>query len=146
MKNNIAVPKHKNLQAVKSKDTKIELLLRKELWRRGLRYRKNVNSIFGRPDIVFTGKKIAVFCDSEFWHGYEWDKQKAKIKNNRNFWISKIERNMVRDKEVNEYLIAHGWKVIRFWGKQIQNDVAGCADTIENEIYNHTKITSSLKQ
>ena len=135
MNNNITVHKHKNLQAVKSKDTKIELLLRKELWKRGLRYRKNVNAIFGHPDIAFIGYKIAVFCDSEFWHGYDWEKQQSKIKSNREFWIPKIERNIARDKEVNEYLVSHGWKVIRFWGEQIQNNVAGCADIIENELY-----------
>ncbi len=133
---NITVHKHKNLQAVKSKDTKIELLLRKELWKRGLRYRKNVKTIFGHPDIAFIGYKVVVFCDSEFWHGYDWEKQQSRIKSNREFWIPKIERNIARDKEVNEYLVSHGWKVIRFWGKQIQNNVAGCADIIENEIYN----------
>lgn len=62
--------RHKNMQAVKSKDSKIELLLRQELWKRGLRYRKNTKSVFGHPDIAFIGKKVAVFCDSEFWHGY----------------------------------------------------------------------------
>ena len=126
--------KKKNMQAVKSKDSKIELLLRQELWSRGLRYRKNVKGVFGHPDIAFIGRKVAVFCDSEFWHGYDWERRKNDIKSNQEFWISKIERNMARDEEVNEHLASKGWKVLRFWGKQIQKDVAGCADIIEKEV------------
>lgn len=126
--------RHKNMQAVKSKDSKIELLLRRELWKRGLRYRKNTNSVFGHPDIAFIGKKVAVFCDSEFWHGYDWEKRKSDIKSNKDFWIKKIERNMARDKEVNDHLTSQGWKVLRFWGKQIEKDAAGCADIIVEEV------------
>ncbi len=126
--------RHRNMQSIKSKDSKIELLLRQELWKRGLRYRKNTKSVFGHPDIAFIGKKVAVFCDSEFWHGYDWERRKADIKSNKDFWISKIERNMARDEEVNDYLSAHGWKVLRFWGKQIEKDAAGCADIIEEEV------------
>lgn len=126
--------RHKNMQAVKSKDSKIEVLLRQELWKRGLKYRKNVKTVFGHPDIAFIGKKVAVFCDSEFWHGYDWTKRKSDIKSNQEFWISKIERNMARDEEVNEYLTSHGWIVLRFWGKQIQKDAVGCADIIEKEV------------
>ena len=126
--------RRKNMQAVKSKDSGIELMLRQELWKRGLRYRKNVKSVYGHPDIAFIGKKIAVFCDSEFWHGYDWKHRKSDIKSNKDFWITKIERNMARDKEVNFYLESHGWKVMRFWGKEIQRDAAGCADLIEEEV------------
>ena len=126
--------RHKNMQAVKSKDSKIEVLLRQELWTRGLKYRKNVKTVYGHPDIAFIGKKVAVFCDSEFWHGYDWAKRKSDIKSNQEFWISKIERNMERDKEVNNYLTSHGWVVLRFWGKQILKDAAGCADIIEAEV------------
>ena len=88
-----------NMQQVKNKDSKIEVLLRKELWSRGLHYRKNVNRIYGKPDIVFIGKKIAVFCDSEFWHGFDWDVKKHEIKSRQDFWIPKIERTIQRDKE-----------------------------------------------
>ena len=83
-----------NMKQVKNKDSKIEILLRKELWKRGLRYRKNTNKVFGHPDIAFIGKKIAVFCDSEFWHGFNWEDKKKEIKSNKEFWIKKIERNM----------------------------------------------------
>ncbi len=126
--------RHKNMQAIRSKDTRIELLLRQELWKRGLRYRKNAKKVFGHPDIAFIGKKIAVFCDSEFWHGFDWENKKSNIKSNKDFWILKIERNIARDEEVNEFLKSHGWTVLRFWGKEIQNDVVRCADVIEEEV------------
>ena len=122
------------MQQVKNKDSKIEVLLRKELWSRGLRYRKNVNRIYGKPDIVFIGKKIAVFCDSEFWHGYDWDNKKQEIKSRREFWIPKIERNMQRDLEVNEKLRSEGWIVLRFWGREITNHTEQCADQIEHAL------------
>lgn len=120
-----------NMQRVRSKDSKIELMLRKELWRRGLRYRKNVNGIEGKPDIVFLRKKVAVFCDSEFWHGYNWEERKDDFKSNRDFWIPKIERNMMRDTEVNAVLEYNGWIVLRFWGAEIKKNVTGCADIVE---------------
>ena len=120
-----------NMRQVKNKDSAIELALRKELWSRGLRYRKNVKSIFGKPDIAFIGKKIAVFCDSEFWHGYAWEIAQDEFKSRRDFWIPKIERNMQRDKEVNEKLRSEGWIVLRFWGKEIKRDVSACADIIQ---------------
>jgi DNA mismatch endonuclease Vsr len=126
--------RHKNMQAIKSKDSEIELLLRQELWARGLRYRKNAKSVFGHPDIAFIGKKVAVFCDSEFWHGYDWENRKNDIKSNKEFWISKIERNIARDEEVNDYLKSHGWKVLRFWGKDIKKNASDCADLIEKEV------------
>ena len=120
-----------NMKRIKNKGSEIELLLQKELWRRGLRYRKNVKGITGKPDIAFIGKKIAVFCDSEFWHGYDWGNRKKDFKSNREFWIPKIERNIRRDIEVTNELEAQGWIVIRFWGKEIKKNVSGCADEIE---------------
>ena len=108
-----------NMKQVKNKDSDIELMLRKELWSRGLRYRKNVTGIIGKPDIVFKTKKVAVFCDSEFWHGYDWAHYKKHIKSNRDYWIPKIEYNMQHDKKVNEQLKQMGWTVIRFWSKQV---------------------------
>lgn len=120
-----------NMKQVHSKDSKIELMLRHELWIRGLRYRKNVNHLTGHPDIAFIGKKIAVFCDSEFWHGYNWNQRKNDFKSRQDFWIPKIERNMARDIEVTEMLEADGWIVLRFWGNEIKKDVTACADRIE---------------
>ena len=125
---------HYNMSRVRCKDTKIEVALRKELWSRGLRYRKNVKTIPGKPDIAFIGKKVAVFCDSEFWHGYDWEIRKNDIKTRREFWIPKIERNMERDMEVNRILEEQGWIVLRFWGKQIQKNLHECADIIEETV------------
>ena len=127
--------RRKNMQAVKNKDSQIELLLRKELWSRGLRYRKNVNRIYGKPDIVFIGKKVAVFCDSEFWHGYNWEERKKDFKSHQEFWIPKIERNMERDAEVTAKLESEGWTVIRFWGNEIKKNTAQCADIIEKAVH-----------
>ena len=123
-----------NMQRVKNKDSEIELSLRKALWSMGLRYRKNVKSVFGHPDIAFIGKKIAVFCDSEFWHGYDWERRKNDFKVRQDFWLPKIERNMERDREVNKRLEAEGWIVIRFWGKEIKSDVNACAEKIKKAV------------
>ena len=126
--------RRKNMQAVKNKDSEIELLLRAELRNRGIRYRKNVRKIYGNPDIAFIGLKIAVFCDSEFWHGYDWENRKKDFKSNQDFWLKKIERNMQRDVEVNEKLTAEGWIVLRFWGKEIKKNTCACAEKIEKAI------------
>lgn len=128
MDNHTPEQRHRNMQAVKNKDSKIELMLRKELWSRGLHYRKNDKTVFGHPDLTFKGKKIAVFVDSEFWHGYDWENRKSDFKSHREFWIPKIERNMQRDIEVNDKLQNDGWTVIRFWGKEIKANVSACAD------------------
>ncbi len=132
MDNHTPEQRRKNMQAVKNKNSKIEILLREELWSRGLRYRKNSTKILGKPDIAFIGKKIAVFCDSEFWHGYDWEHKKDEIKTRREFWIPKIERNMHRDVEVTQGLEEQGWTVLRFWGKDIKRDVKACADIVQS--------------
>lgn len=119
MDRHTAEQRHKNMQAIRNKDSDIELLLRRELWKRGIRYRKNVKSVLGHPDIAFIGKRVAVFCDSEFWHGYDWENRKNDIHTRREFWIPKIERNIQRDIEVTEGLQNEGWIVLRFWGKDI---------------------------
>lgn len=119
---------------IRAKDSKIEVKLRKELWSRGMRYRKNVAKVMGKPDLAFIGKKVAVFCDSEFWHGYDWENRKAQIKTNKDFWIAKIERNMERDREVTDRLRNEGWIVLRFWGKEIMDETSRCADEIEQAV------------
>lgn len=126
--------RRKNMQAIKNKDSQIELLLRKELWKRGLRYQKNRTDIFGKPDIVFKGKKIAIFCDSEFWHGYNWEERKKDFKSHQEFWIPKIERNMERDIEVTNKLESEGWTVLRFWGNEIKKKTEKCANIIEKAV------------
>lgn len=122
------------MQAIKSKNTKEEILLSKALWHRGHRYRKNNKSVFGSPDLTFKKQKIAIFVDVEFFHGYNWEEKKGKINSNREYWIPKIERNIKRDKEVNQYLIANGWKVIRFWSTFIRKNLEDCIQIIEQEI------------
>jgi DNA mismatch endonuclease Vsr len=126
--------RRKNMQAVKSKGSKIEIMLAKEMWKKGLRYRKNDKSVFGKPDFTFKKYKIAVFCDSEFWHGKDWDKKKLEHKSNIKFWHQKIERNIQRDREVNVELLKNGWQVIRFWGKDIEKELLNCVIKIETEI------------
>ena len=122
--------RRKNMQAIKSQDTSIELRLRKALWARGVRYRKNYRKLIGRPDIVLTKYKIAIFCDSDYWHGYDWENRHQRIKSNREYWIPKIERNMARDKEVNEALARDGWTVLRFWEWQIRKQLNECVEEI----------------
>ena len=122
--------RRKNMQAVKSKGSKIEILLAKELFSIGYRYRKNDKTVFGKPDLTFKKLKIAVFVDSEFWHGKDWETRKNDHKSNKDFWITKIERNIERDKEVNQKLLADGWKVLRFWGKDISKNLRNCTDLI----------------
>ena len=123
-----------NMRRIKSKDTSIEIMLRKELWKRGFRYRKNAKDVFGKPDIVFKGKKLAVFADSEFWHGRYLMEKKYIPKTNRDYWIKKIKRNIERDKEVTEYLKKDGWIVLRFWESDIQKNLKMCVDIIENAL------------
>jgi DNA mismatch endonuclease (patch repair protein) len=124
------------MSKIKAQDTKPEIKLKKALWNLGYRYRKNVRKLPGSPDIVFKKFKLIVFIDGEFWHGYNWDEKKLKIKTNRGFWIPKIERNMQRDAINNNLLSNEGWHVIRFWGKDIKNDFEGCINRIVNYIQN----------
>lgn len=128
------IQRKRNMQAVKSKGSKIEKTLGRAIWKKGFRYRKNVKSIFGKPDFVFRKYKIVIFCDSEFWHGKDWETKKYEIKSNQDFWYKKIERNILRDIEVNKKLKIDGWTVLRFWGKEIMNNTSYCVEKIEQEI------------
>ena len=124
----------KIMKAIKSKNTKEEVLLAKALWQQGFRYRKNNKSVFGSPDITFKQQKIAIFIDGEFFHGYNWEEKRGKIRSNREYWIPKIERNMQRDRQVNEKLISQGWIVIRFWSSFVKRNLEDCVKIIENEL------------
>lgn len=124
----------KNMRAIKSSETDIESILRKVLWGKGYRYRKNYKKIPGKPDIVFPTQKIAVFCDSEFWHGYDFDQFKTRIGTNQDYWLKKIQRNMERDKEITAALENNGWTVLRFWGKQIKKQTNDCVSIIEDNL------------
>lgn len=122
------------MQAVKSTGSKIETLLSKALYARGYRYRKNDKSVFGKPDLTFKKIKLAIFIDSEFWHGKNWPKRKFDHKTNKAFWHSKIERNIQRDKDVNKFLKKSGWTVLRFWGQEIEKRLDFCILKIERAI------------
>lgn len=129
--------RRKNMQNIKGKDTAIEVKLRKALWKKGFRYRKNYNRLPGKPDIALTKYKIAIFCDGEFFHGKDWEVLKPRLEkgDNSQFWISKITRNRERDDEVNKRLLFEGWTVIRFWGKEITADVEECVKVVEETIF-----------
>lgn len=129
--------RRKNMQHIKGRDTKIEVILRKELWKRGYRYRKNYDRLPGHPDIVLTKYKIAIFCDGEFFHGKDWEVLKPRLEksNNSEFWISKISRNRERDDEINKKLLFEGWTVIRFWGNDIKKCPEECVRVIEETIF-----------
>lgn len=128
--------RRKNMQHIKGKDTSIELKLRKALWDAGYHYRKNYKDLPGKPDIVFAKYKIVVFCDSEFFHGKDWDELKMRLErsNNSDFWIEKISKNIEHDQKINQQLEEMGWTVIRFWGKDIQKNADGCVKKIGEAI------------
>jgi DNA mismatch endonuclease, patch repair protein len=128
----------KNMAAIKSTGTKSEIRLAKTLWHLGYRYRKNNKTVFGKPDLTFKKHKIAIFIDSEFFHGKDWETEKHRIKSNLEFWHKKIERNMERDKEVNHYLQQHGWTILRFWSRDIQKNLNNCITVIQQTLPQNT--------
>lgn len=135
----------KNMKSIHSRDTSIELRLRKALWKKGYRYRKNHKKSPGTPDIVLTRYKIAIFCDSEFFHGKDWEFLKLRLErgNNPEYWINKIQRNIQRDLEKDHALQYLGWTVIHFWGKDILSHTDDCIQVIEEAIW-ETKMNNYL--
>ena len=131
----------KNMRHIKGKDTKIEVTLRKALWHKSYRYRKNYKRLPGKPDIVLTKYKIVIFCDGEFFHGKDWEEQKIRLQKSYNseYWIQKIERNRKHDDEIDRELFFLGWTVIRFWGKDILNNTEECVRVVEEAVF-QTKI------
>ena len=129
--------RHRNMSNIKNKDTGIEIKLRKALWEKGYRYRKNYSELPGKPDIVLTKYKIAIFCDSEFFHGKDWQVLKPQLERGKNseFWINKISKNIQRDEDINKQLGYMGWTVIRFWGKEITKNIDECVKVIEETIF-----------
>lgn len=127
----------KNMSKIHSSDTSIEVRLRKALWHKGYRYRKNYKVLPGSPDIALTKYKIAIFCDSEFFHGKDWEVLKPQLEKGKNaeFWIDKISKNQQRDDDINKQLQFLGWTVIRFWGKDIMKNTEECVRVIEEAIF-----------
>ena len=134
MDNLTSIQRSKIMRAIRSTNTKDEVRLAKTLWHLGYRYRKNNRKVFGTPDLTFKKLKIAIFVDSEFFHGKDWETQKDRFKTNQGFWQKKIERNMQRDIEVNNFLIEQDWTVIRFWSSEIKNNLEDCIAKIQTEI------------
>lgn len=120
----------KHMSKIRGKNTKPELEFRKALHAKGVRYRTFGKNIPGKPDLSSLKRKFAIFIDGEFWHGYNWDIQRDKIKSNREYWIPKIERNMQRDREVNMQLEKIGIKIFRFWSKEVKKDLDGCVQQV----------------
>jgi DNA mismatch endonuclease (patch repair protein) len=122
----------KTKRANRGRDTTHERLLRSELFLRGMRFRKNVKTLLGTPDIVFPKAKTVVFCDGDFWHGRDWTRRKVKLQkgSNSKYWVQKIEHNRQRDKLVTRKLRTAGWRVVRVWETDILNDVATVANSI----------------
>lgn len=127
---NTTTTRSKIMSHIHSVETKPEIKLRKALWKRGVRYRKNFHKLPGSPDIAITQNKIAIFVDGEFWHGYHWGEKKGKLKRNRKYWIKKIERNMERDKQNNKDLKNMDWTVIRFWSNMVNHHLDYCVELI----------------
>ena len=127
----------RNMRNIRSKDTSVEVLLRKRLWHDGYRYRKNYKKLPGSPDIAITKYKLALFCDSEFFHGKDWEVLKPQLEKGKNadFWINKISKNIERDDIVNKELLYLNWTVIRFWGKEIKKHPEICIQVIEETIF-----------
>ena len=119
-----------NMSRVRSSGTVIEWKLGKALWATGVRYRKQYKKLVGKPDFVVVCAKIAIFCDSSFWHGRNWAATQMAIKSNKSFWIPKIESNIARDQQVNAALTKLGWRVFRFWDEDIHDDAARCASVV----------------
>jgi DNA mismatch endonuclease (patch repair protein) len=117
------------------RDTKIERTLGHAMWVLGLRYRKNYERLEGRPDFVFVSARVAVFCDSSFWHGRGWGpRRRAEFKVRTRFWIAKIERNIERDQEVNRILRRQGWRILRFWDDAIKASPDRCARIVQKTV------------
>lgn len=128
---------HERMSRIRGKDTSIEVALRKALWKKGYRFRKNFKELPGSPDIVLTKHKIAVFCDSEFFHGKDWEELRTRLEKGKNpgYWVRRIERNMERDQEKDRMLRYEGWTVIHFWGRDILKDTEGCVKVIEETMF-----------
>ena len=120
----------KMMSKIRGKNTKPEMLFRKALFKKGVRYRVDSKQLPGKPDVSIKKYRLAIFIDGEFWHGYNWQERKNTIKSNRAFWIPKIERNMQRGREVNRHLKDMDYTVFRFWDKELKNDLNKCVNDV----------------
>jgi len=126
----------KIMSKIKGKNTKPELTFRKALYAAGYRYRIDYKKLIGKPDIAINKYKTVIFIDGEYWHGYNWNERKPKIKTNREFWIAKIERNMQRDVEVNQELEQMGYTIFRFWESEVKKELDRCLTEVLKHLNN----------
>lgn len=133
------------MKKIKGKNTRPELIFRKALWHAGVKYRIHSKQLLGRPDISIQSKKLVIFIDGSFWHGYNWEEKKDKIKSNKAFWIPKIERNIQRDYEVNRHYQQAGYTVFRFWDFEIKNELGSCLQKVLEHLEAHYRYPQSSK-
>lgn len=119
-----------NMSRIRGKNTKAEILLRKALWTSNIRFRIHADLVTGKPDIFIKKYRLAIFIDGGFWHGYNWEHTRKRIRTNINFWIAKIERNIERDKSVNRILSEQGFTVMRFWDHEILKELPKCVNQV----------------
>lgn len=119
-----------NMSRIRSAGTRPERQMKLALWHAGVRYRANKRNLPGKPDIALIKYKLVIFVDGSFWHGYDWEHRQKTIKHNRDFWISKISRNLERDREVDDYYIRKGWTVLRFWDHQVKDELGTCVKQV----------------
>lgn len=132
----------KIMSSIPSKNTRPEIALRKALWRKNLRYRVNYKKLPGKPDIVFTKQKVAVFCDGDYWHGHNWavrglSSLDEELAGYSDYWREKILRNIARDEENNRDLKAMGWTVVRIWESDIKKDLDKCVEIVQKALLNN---------
>lgn len=123
---------------IRGKNTQPEMAFRRALWAAGYRYRVDYKKLLGKPDIALKKHKTVIFIDGEFWHGFDWETRREKIKTNREFWIPKIERNMQRDREVNQGLREQGYTVFRFWEKEVKKELENCLEQVLEHLRDRT--------
>lgn len=133
--------RRKTMQAIKSKYTKLEERVSKELWKRGIRFRKNVNSLKGKPDIAVKKYKLVIFLDSCFWHGCK--KHCRYPKTNKDYWISKIKKNKERDQKITNYYIKKGWNILRIWEHDLKENFINTIEKIQDFIFQTMKKNST---
>ena len=133
----VSPARRKVMQAIRSKDTKPEVLLRKELWHRGYRYRKNYKELPGSPDIYLSKYKLCIFIDSEFFHGKEYEKLVIRLKKGKRpeYWVEKINKNIRRDAENEAELHGRGYRILRFWGNDIIKNLDACVRSVEETVF-----------
>ena len=120
----------KRMSHVKTKRNSAEIMIAKSLWHRGYRYRLNYKALPGSPDIALAKYRIAIFIDGEFWHGKDFEQRKTKLKNNKDYWIEKIQENIDRDLKNDKLLRQMEWYPIHFWSNDVIKYCNQCVEEV----------------